>query len=217
MTVCEGPRPRRPLLLFFSVQRVATQPRTVLLYFQLLAAGLPPQRVVVVACFLTHEVHNLEFFLALCHRLLAVPCPGRRESRSVPAASTARPQIRKNTPPAPLTPAAENPQFPARPVSPGGPVSPKPSATRPVGNNHRPHIRLSAEVANCMPPAVDFARAAGCGRLYRDDSAWIRVMIRGMSGLLDAGCGPWLVTGVLSSASSSGSVIHGKQHFFGSV
>ena len=45
--------------------------------FKLFAPGLPPQRVVVVACLRTNEVDHFEFLLALGHSLVAQVGEGR--------------------------------------------------------------------------------------------------------------------------------------------
>src|SRR4051794_3926378 len=69
------------LLLLFGVQGVLAQARAVLHELQLFAAGLPPERVVVVAGLVAHEKHGLDLFLALCHGLVPVeisrPTAGR--------------------------------------------------------------------------------------------------------------------------------------------
>lgn len=56
------------LLLLLVMDGVLANARRVLADLQLFTAGLAHQRVVVVACFLAHEVNDFGFLLALGHR-----------------------------------------------------------------------------------------------------------------------------------------------------
>ena len=65
------------LLLLFCMQRMLAQTRAVLADFQLFAARLAADRVVVIARFFTDEKDGFDFFLAFGHDSLGTAQLGR--------------------------------------------------------------------------------------------------------------------------------------------